>query len=218
MCLSPARRVVTATIIVDGATRTSPWGAAGNTKHYDFENGDKIDGASDVIQGKKVFPGTTAASSSPITFDISAGTLNLSQAFGVGGAASATATMTGGEINIADDNYADTGFIVRSNGTFNFGGGVVNLAEQQEADFLIETGGVFNWTTGSTGVFNWTGGDRTSRLTTLASSMTIAGSAATAADFNIAYDSGVTTMTLPEPATMSLLALGGLAMLRRRRS
>ena len=74
-----------ATIIVDGAIRSSPYGAAGSTKHYDFENGDKIDGAGDVIQGKKVFPGTTAATNSPITFDISNGTLNLSQAFGVGG-------------------------------------------------------------------------------------------------------------------------------------
>jgi len=95
----------------------------------------------------------------------------------------------------------------------------MNLAEQQEDDFVIETGGVFNWTAGSTGVFNWTGGNRTTRLTTLASSMTVNGSAATAANFNIAYDSGVTTMTLvPEPATMSLLALGGLAILRRRRN
>jgi len=212
-------RVVTATIIVDGVTRASPYGTAGSTKHDNFENGDKIDGASDVIQGKKVRPGAVAGSTSPITFDISDGTLNLTQSFEVGGAAAATSTMTGGTINVSDDAYANSGFIIQSNGTFNFGGGVVNFAENAEADFAIS--GVFNWPAGSTAEFNWTGGDHSSRLQTLAASMTVNGSPGTTANFTFVFDSGVTTMELiPEPSTFTLAALGLLGLLacgRRRK-
>ena len=95
--------------------------------------------------------------------------------------------------------------------------GVVNLAETREGDFDVS--GVFNWTAGSTGVFNWTaGGDHTPYLTTLAGSMKVNGSAATAADFNIVYDSGVTTMTLlPEPATIFVMAAAGVPVLLKRR-
>lgn len=218
LAVGSAPAVLEATIIVDGSVRTSPYGTAGSTKHQSFENGDKIDGAADVIQGKKVTPGENAASTTPITFDISAGTLNLTQSFEVGHNHIATATMTGGTINVADDGYNNTGFMVHSNGTFNFNGGVVNYNEQAEAEFVID--GAFDWSATSTAQFKWTQ-DHVAKLQALAPSMTIGGAAAAAGNFDITFAGGVTTMVLgsgpppPPPPPGPVTPVGALADLNR---
>ena len=205
LAIGSAPAVLKASIIVDGVVRSSPYGTAGSTKHQDFENGDKIDGAGDVIQGKKVTPGTNAPSNPPITFDISDGWLNLTQSFEVGADHIATVNMTGGTISVSDDGYNNTGFMIHNNGTFNFGGGVVNYNEQAEAEFVINGG--FDWPSGSTAVFNWSQ-DHVSKLQSLASSMTVNGSPATAGNFDITFGGGVTTMALaggapPPPALVT---------------
>jgi len=127
--------------------------------------------------------------------------------------------FSGGTAELAD--VASTQHMgVANGGTLKISGSAV--LDGTHATTVVQTGGTLDIASGWTGSWTWAthSGDDWKNLFT-GDLIEVDGANIDGATFDATFqvsDGGKTLTMIPEPATMSLIALGGLALLRRRRN
>ncbi len=127
-------------------------------------------------------------------------------------------TMTGGVFNtpvfyLAYHRNGDFGYLQMDGGTLNIGAGGLQVRQYSGDPSTNTSRGYIDVTNGTIVI----SGDATARMAELqtAGQLTAFGGAGT---LNVVYADGFTTITaVPEPITMLMLGLGGIAALRRRK-
>ncbi len=190
------------------------------------------DGASVLGSGADVyFQWTVPFYDAGVTFDVSAGTVSVRSFSANNGSNLNTINISGGtltsstqsatklngnvEFNVSGGTFTTDwmGALATATGTtYNVSGGDIVTA-------VYEANGKANidFTTGSTGTFTLTGADQAA-FETLYAAGSLLYNGSNAATFGDVFSVSESTVSVvPEPATMSLLALGGMAMLKRRK-
>ncbi len=164
-----------------------------------------------------------------VTFDVSAGTVSL-RGFQPSGSTLNTVNISGGSLTTSNQ----AALKLNGNIEFNVSGGTftnwmgaqatatdttynVSGGDIVTADYEANGKATIDFTTGSTGTFTLTGADQAAYEALYTAGSLLYNGSNTATFGDVFSVSEGTISVVPEPATMSLLALGGIAMLKRRK-